>query len=100
MHPVWIDIAGRLQDKTPLMNPGMWNDEPIGREHAVIEKENVQIENSRTEPNAPLLSTCQPLNVLKRMQQVVRIEVCFDTHHTVHEPILIEHMHGFRPIVS
>jgi len=82
------------------MKPRMGNNQPIAPEDSVIEKQNVQIENPRTEPHAAFLASCQPLNVLKRIQKAVRIEIGFDTDHTVHEPILIEDMHGFRPVPS
>lgn len=100
MYPVRIDIAGRLQDKSPLMQARMGDDQPIGPENAVIEKQYVEIEDSWTEPNAAFLAACHPLNVLKRIEQAERIEIGFDTGHTVYEPILIENMHGFRPVAS
>lgn len=78
----------------------MGNDQPIGPENAVIEKQYVQIEDSRTEPNAAFLAACHPLNVLKRIEQAERFEIGFDTGHAVHEPILIENMHGVRPVAS
>jgi len=42
------DFCCRVEDETPLVHPGMRDREPLGLDHEVAEKENVNIDGSRS----------------------------------------------------
>lgn len=98
MNPARINIAGGLQNKAPFMKPRMRDGQPWAIEDTRIVKQDVEIENSRPETNTALRSSHPPLNVLQDIEQDIRIKAGFQARHTVHEPVLIQHMHGRRPV--